>query len=41
MAVLDKHRVGDPEEQQVLMIACSLKGQIMHAQVRLDPVVTT
>ena len=40
MAVLDKHGVNNPEKQEVLMIACSLTGQIMHAQVLLDPFLT-
>ena len=30
MAALDKHGVGDREKQEVLAIAYSLKGEIMH-----------
>ena len=30
MAALDKHQVGDREKQEMLMIAWSLKGEILH-----------
>ena len=30
MASLDKHGVGDQEKQELLMIAYSLKGEILH-----------
>lgn len=30
MAALDKHQVGDREKQEMLMIAWSLKSEILH-----------